>query len=951
MNRVYKTKWSAAHQQYVVTDEHHATKGKASKSAVAVAVAAILMAAGAQAAYMEPGFAAKSSYEFSEAQRSFETAEYQKDWGLGAMKASSAYALGYNGSGVAVGVMDSGALLQVHPDLAGDRFHPSHNKGQYTGSGNRYPQGALPQFDGKYEAGKDYDIDGNWKLNVNDSHGTHVLGTVGANRDGKEFHGVAWGSQIYSGNTGGTDDTNYGPFPDYGFFKTGWSNLAQDLIKENGQKRGGVINNSFGTNTRVVANGSVGADGSNTSVHLPVNTVSESEYEYFLFKQMYGDKPSFVDAAYDAVKDTNVVQTMTTGNRDMKNPYYRALYPYFNPDAEKHWIAVAGLKQTANDKTKYELIKSFNEAGLAKWWTVVGPGNNIYSSAVVEGSYVEPGVAEGAGKQLGDPTYAAWGGTSMAAPHVTGAMAVLMSRYADMSAIQVRDVLFTTATHKNHDGENFEGWDNTDGSTPKEGEVSDRMGWGLPDLQKGMYGLGQLLGTFEYDMATTKLDVWSNNISEVALNQRQREDTAWKNAAQKWINAGCPLELGDAFTAEEKKLIGDVILDTDDDIVGIDNEKVTAENAKKWRKDYFEKRIKAIENRKYDGSLVKKGAGTLVMTGNNTYEGTTSVEGGTLLAFAESIGNDNKVSVGADGTFGVLSSYNDQFTMKGHLDSKEAQKGELAIDIAAGGTLYVDAASNVKVKNVTFAGDKKVTVGLAGADADTLVEVWQGDKAGVTGSLEVVGATTRAGVFEGVNPEKLEVKSVFFDLGEANAAGNKIEVSMQKKDGVTFEQFASTANEERIAAAIAASGNKLTGEVLSSASEDQIKALYGTIDDDFYVTARNALVMNATAVSRTVMDQARGMGEGRSAEIDNGRARIWAAGIGHWGSADGNSDSMDVDFGAGFLGAEAHVLDNTKVGGFFGYGNTDYLEFVKIIYETSVLDRGTKRKIPLNQQF
>ena len=34
MNRVFKTKWSAAHQQYVVTDEHHATKGKAAKSAV-----------------------------------------------------------------------------------------------------------------------------------------------------------------------------------------------------------------------------------------------------------------------------------------------------------------------------------------------------------------------------------------------------------------------------------------------------------------------------------------------------------------------------------------------------------------------------------------------------------------------------------------------------------------------------------------------------------------------------------------------------------------------------------------------------------------------------------------------------------------------------------------------------------------------------------------------------
>ncbi|MFR6358783.1 MAG: autotransporter domain-containing protein [Sutterella wadsworthensis] len=99
---------------------------------------------------------------------------------------------------------------------------------------------------------------------------------------------------------------------------------------------------------------------------------------------------------------------------------------------------------------------------------------------------------------------------------------------------------------------------------------------------------------------------------------------------------------------------------------------------------------------------------------------------------------------------------------------------------------------------------------------------------------------------------------------------------------------------------------------------------YRTLDDDFYATARNALVVNATAVSRTVMDQARGMGEGRSAEVDNGRARIWAAGIGHWGEAEGTKNTMDVDFRTGFLGAEALVLDNTKVGAFFGYGTTDY---------------------------
>lgn len=82
MNRVFKTKWSAAHQQYVVTDEHHATKGKSSKSAVALAVAAMMLAAGsASAAYMEAGFRIQDSSADSvqAAVSSWQTAEYRAD--------------------------------------------------------------------------------------------------------------------------------------------------------------------------------------------------------------------------------------------------------------------------------------------------------------------------------------------------------------------------------------------------------------------------------------------------------------------------------------------------------------------------------------------------------------------------------------------------------------------------------------------------------------------------------------------------------------------------------------------------------------------------------------------------------------------------------------------------------------------------------------------------------
>lgn len=307
------------------------------------------------------------------------------------MNASSAYALGYNGAGIAVGVMDSGALLYKHSDLDGDRFHAVKVDNQsYGSSGNRYPQHTTD--DGVYTPDSEVPVSGEWQMGMNDSHGTHVTGTVGGNRDGNVFHGVAWGSDVYVGNTGGTDDTNYGPFQDPQFFYQGWNAIAKELSAANkfsdGTTRGGFINNSFGTNTRVVNNGSYGPDGGNTGVHFPTDTVSQTEYEYFLFTKdaenrvnvdSRWDGKSFVDAAFEAVKDKKVVQIFTTGNRDFANPFYRPLYPYFNPEAEQHWIAVAGLTQ---DGSNYALKNTYNEAGNAKWWTVVAPGTNIKAALV-----------------------------------------------------------------------------------------------------------------------------------------------------------------------------------------------------------------------------------------------------------------------------------------------------------------------------------------------------------------------------------------------------------------------------------------------------------------------------------------------------------------------------------------------------------------------------------------
>lgn len=931
MNRVFKTKWSVAHQEYVVTDEKHASKTKAAKSVVALAVAALMLGAGAaSAAYMapkagsqDPGFVANSSTQLDAAKKSWETAEYKKDWGLTAMNASSAYALGYHGQGVAVGVMDSGALLQKHSELAGDRFHASHNQGQYGSTGNRYPQGAGSQFDGKYEAGQDYDVTGDWVLNMNDSHGTHVTGTVGANRDGSEFHGVAWGSDIHVGNTGGTDDSNYGPFLDYQFFLNGWGQLAQDIVAQNGEKRGGVINNSFGTNTRVNAasTSKYGADGYKIGNMMEVNTTGQTEYEYFLFKKIYGENPSFVDAAYDAVKGTNVVQVMTTGNRDMKNPYYRALYPYFNPEAEKHWIAVAGLKKLSGEgeTAKYDLVKNFNEAGNAKWWTVVGPGDAIYSSAVVDGSYLVPGKDNGGnpvpeGVELGSSYYATWGGTSMAAPHVSGAMGVLMSRYDQMSAIQVRDVMFTTATHKNPDGTDFDSW------TAAPGEVDERMGWGLPDLEAGMYGPGQLLGSFDYDMSAGSLDVWSNKITQIALDQREREDLAWKAAAEKWMKN--PTLAMTGLSEDEKALLGEMLTDTNEDLVGIDDalEKMTEEEAIAWRKEYFQKRLDTIQakidGKLYDGSLIKRGEGTLIMTGSNTYRGGTTVEGGKLLGYSNSFGvsgDDGKANgkvVVNGGTFGILETYNDQFTMKGEIERGE---GTHSVDVVVneGGTFQITAGQDVTMGKLEFKEGAGFTVGSE--DVDVLKEAYAGKAQ--TGTVTTTGVT-------GADLAVANPDYAFFKT-ELKAEGNKLTGTLSRDETKSFATYAQNANGQAIAGALEGAAGGALYDALIGASKGDVAKTYNSLGDDFILNTRNAGIVNGMTLSRAIKDQATGIGEGRKVEMADGTARLWATGVGSWSTLDYGQSDMDSDFYAGLFGAEVDVCSATKLGLFFGAGSTD----------------------------
>ena len=914
MNKTFKTIWNDVRRSYIVTNEAQKSHGKPSKSVVALAVAttAVLFSGLANAAYTTPlndsykgdtGYVASSHEEMAAAIESWRTEEYLKNWGLDAQKAAVAYALGYHGQGVKVGQMDSG-ILETHTELSGDRWHAVSASGEYTHDGERYPQYAYPDSSADtspYKAGEKFNLDGYYNSEFNDNHGTGCAGVYAGNRDGQGMHGVAWGSEFYSANTGGTDDSNYGPFPDYGFFKAGYDALVDAGVK--------IINNSWGTNLKQVdENGNI-LDYYHSGPEL--TTTKDIEYEYFMFKRNYNEGPSFVDAAWDAVKGKDVIQAFSAGNNDRATPYHRGLYPYFNPEAENQWLVVSGLRQVnkTSDPDNYELEDNFNEAGYAKYWTMSAPGQNGNTSNISGG-------------------YGGYSGTSMATPFVSGAFAVLASRYTDMSAVQVRQVLLTTANHKNSDGTDMEGWANVDGSTPKEGEVSDRMGWGVPDLEKGMYGLGQLFMHFDYNLATNPLDVWSNNISQVALDQRYAEDIAWLKSVTKDGTIDGEVVVSD--NPDDYKLTntstGEANADGKEhnyDLAGVDNKNVTLEEAKKWRLEYYQKRAQAIRdklaNDGYNGSLTKRGAGTLVMTGNNTYRGGTTVEEGTLLGFAESFGvtgddasatANGKVTVNG-GIFGVMNKYNDTFTMKGELTSNADHSVDATIN--AGGTYGVVAGQDVEVGTLTFKEGAGVTV--VSTDTDVLKTAYEG---------KAQSGSVTAEKLEGADVVVAKPDYAFFQTNiTVDDQANKITATITRDEDATVASYANTDAGVSIGNVIDGARDSAIFGALVGGTKDQVRSTMDSLGSDIYLSAQNASVVNALSVARAVKDQAIGIGEGRMVEMKDGTARLWATGIGSWSDVDYGS-SMDVDTYAGFVGGEVDVTDNTKVGVFFGYGSTDF---------------------------
>ena len=345
----------------------------------------------------------------------FLTTEFNKDTSKSIINADKAYARGWTGKGAVLGVVDT------------------------------YQQTDHEALDGKYKWYNDYVRyeDGTTDSNGNElgtvangggsvSHGTHVAGIVAGKKDGTEFHGVAFDAELVGANIdyygNGSAHTSYA------------AQAVQDITKLKSTTAQG------GEGMNIVA---INMSFNKANANWHYGTMTELSDGTYSATAITGTANSNGEAwRWKAATDNDIVLVNSAGNGLYVNGemnYDFALDPgLWATETDSSGNLVLGGKmiivgnwggtkadgQVVGSRAGHVCLTIVNNAcndqHKVSDFYILAPGNNVYSSSAGSG-------------------YATMGGSSMAAPQVTGAMGVLHQMWPHMKGENLVKLVLNTA--------------------------------------------------------------------------------------------------------------------------------------------------------------------------------------------------------------------------------------------------------------------------------------------------------------------------------------------------------------------------------------------------------------------------------------------------------------------------------------------------------------------------
>lgn len=372
-----------------------------------------------------------------------------RQWGMRAIGAPAAWALGYNGQGVTVAVGDTGIAFQ-HPDFAG-KIDSRSRTFLLNAPGTTYVPSAYADL-------------------ARGSHGTHVAGIIMASPNGG-VPGIAYNANVVAlklltSCTRGQNCT-----------APGIPNASA-----------AAINYFAGLNDVLIFNGSFG----------PVNTAGQTVWPT---SSIFTGNGAAIQNAVDAGK----ILVFSTGNdRGMSpvaglNPKGNSLFPFIRPanananvydDGGNNFDFSAmlngpGIVIGATAMTQQKTLASYAQAcGVTASWCITAPGGETRDT----GNYSQARTQEN--------NYGGFFGTSAAAPMVSGVLAVLEQAYPGYSARDLANVIFATA-------------ENIDGK-PADNLT---YGYGLVRLDRSVAGPTNLAPGAAVSVAAQDVTYWSQPLT------------------------------------------------------------------------------------------------------------------------------------------------------------------------------------------------------------------------------------------------------------------------------------------------------------------------------------------------------------------------------------------------------------------------------------------------------
>jgi len=128
-------------------------------------------------------------------------------------------------------------------------------------------------------------------------------------------------------------------------------------------------------------------------------------------------------------RTNDIISVFAAGNDGLSNPGYYALTPNVSGYEALADSLIAVVATDSNNT-----IATFsNECGVAKNWCMAAPGADVYSTVDIDDNN-------------SSTNYGTMSGTSQSAPHVSGAAAILRSKWPSKTAAEIVTILYDTAT-------------------------------------------------------------------------------------------------------------------------------------------------------------------------------------------------------------------------------------------------------------------------------------------------------------------------------------------------------------------------------------------------------------------------------------------------------------------------------------------------------------------------